>query len=405
MADAIVTRRVGSRRLPTQVRLLLTSDVITAVGLGLTQPYLLILLHTTYGLSIAAATASASASAMVSLVGNPLSGVITDRFGGRAGMLGGLASITAGLVTIASGRSALAATTGVALTGFGWSLVLPAVATLIAAGLDESGRSRAFTLQYALFNAGMGIGAAIGGIVVADRRHLADLPALWFLAAATCVVAGSVVATLCASHAGVRPQVRMRIGYRQILAERPLWNILTIAAALSAAGYGVYAVGPSVVAITANDPAALSWVGTVNGATVVLGLPVALRLGRRLRPYVALRATSAIWAGAWAICVAQVAGFGPGVRICLPVAAGLIGAGELLMASALPNLVNSLAPDALRGRYNALLTTAMTIGVWAGPALASVTSFVGHGLWLFVAALAILAFTHLLLRRPVGARG
>jgi MFS family permease len=114
-----------------------------------------------------------------------------------------------------------------------------------------------------------------------------------------------------------------------------------------------------------------------------------------------LRATATTWSAAWALCMAQVAGFGPGVRICLPVAAALIGAGELLMASALPSLVNTLAPDALRGRYNALLTVAMTIGVWAGPALASLTSSVGNGLLLFVAALAILAVAGLLLRRPV----
>jgi MFS family permease len=402
MADIAVATRVGSRgRLPTGVRLLLTSDVITAVGMGLTQPYLLILLHSTYALSLATAAATTSLSAVVSLAGNPLSGTLTDRYGGRITMLAGLASVTAGLVTIASGGTVMAAAAGVALTGFGWSLVLPAFATLIASSFGESRRSSVFTLQYALYNAGMGVGAALGGAVVA--HHRSDLPVLWLLAAGTCAASGAVVATLggpVRTAAGPQERPQQHTGYRQILSDRPLWRILTVTVALSAAGYGVYAVGPSVVAVTENDPAALSWVGTANCAVVVLGLPVALRLGRQLMPYPALRAAAGTWGAAWVLCIAQMTGFGPGPRISLPLAAALVGAGELLMASALPSLVNALAPDALRGRYNALLTIAMTMGVWGGPALASITSYLGHGALLFVAALAILAGAGALLRRP-----
>jgi MFS family permease len=405
MVETVAAARVWSReRLPARVRLLLTSDAITSVGLGLTQPYLLVLLHTPYGLSVAAASVTASLAAVVSLVGNPLSGVLTDRYGGRRTMLGGLASVLAGLLTVGSGGSAPAAAVGVALTAFGWSLILPAFATLIADGVSEATRSRVFTLQYALFNAGMGVGAAADGLLVVDDRRLADLPLLWFVAAVTCVASGLLVSSL-GRPGAVRAEAVSHVdgwsGYRRVLADRALWRVWTVAIGLSAAGYGVYFVGPAVVALAVDDPGALSWVATINCAAVVLGLPLALRVGRRLSPYGALRATAVVWAAAWCLCLAQVSGFGPGVRITLPVAAALIGVGELLLASALPTLVNALAPDALRGRYNALLTFAMTLGVWTGPLLASVTSYLSQGSLLFVGALAMLALVVGLTRRRV----
>jgi hypothetical protein len=175
-----------------------------------------------------------------------------------------------------------------------------------------------------------------------------------------------------------------------VLADRALRRVLGIAVGMSAAGYGVYAVGPSVVALTEGDPGALAWVSAANCATVVLGLPVALRVGERLTPYASIRWTVMTWAAAWTLCLAELTGVGPGPRVALPVAAALVGAGELLLAAALSTLVNALAKDELRGRYNAALTVALTVGVWSGPVLASVATGLDRPWLLFVAALIVL---------------
>ena len=174
-------------QLPARTRLLLTTDAVTALGLGLTQPYLLLLLTSTYGVSLAVASALASVAAVVSLAGNPLSGILTDRYGGRRTMLGGLASVTLGLVTLGSGGTASAAAVGIGLTGFGWSLVLPAFSAQLADGAPD--RTRVFTWQYALFNAGLGLGAAVAGLVVVHPGHLDTLPRLWYVAAALVLTA------------------------------------------------------------------------------------------------------------------------------------------------------------------------------------------------------------------------
>ena len=186
------------------------------------------------------------------------------------------------------------------------------------------------------------------------------------------------------------PLLASRGGYRVVVGDRGLRRVLGIAVGMSAAGYGVYAVGPSVVALTEGDPGALAWVSAANCATVVLGLPVALRVGERLTPYASIRWTVMTWAAAWTLCLTELTGLGPGPRVALPVAAALVGAGELLLAAALSTLVNALAKEDLRGRYNAALTMALTVGVWAGPALASVATGLDRPWLLFVAALAVL---------------
>jgi MFS family permease len=145
-----------------------------------------------------------------------------------------------------------------------------------------------------------------------------------------------------------------------------------------------------VVALTEGDPGALAWVSAANCATVVLGLPAALRVGARLTPYASIRWTVMTWAAAWTLCLTELTGLGPGPRVALPVAAALVGAGELLLAAALSTLVNALAKDELRGRYNAALTMALTVGVWAGPVLASVATGLDRPWLLFVAALLLL---------------
>jgi MFS family permease len=67
-----------------------------------------------------------------------------------------------------------------------------------------------------------------------------------------------------------------------------------------------------------------------------------------------------------------------------------VGVGELFVAGALPATVNELAPEALRGRYNAVLTMAITSGMWAGPLMTAAAGALGVLSSLFAAALALL---------------
>lgn len=387
LEDADVT--AAAWRVPSRTRLLLAADVLTAAGTGLSQPFLLVLLTTVHGYGVGTAAVISSIAAAVSLVGNPLAGSLIDRWGGRRVMLAGLGTAGAGLALLGLFSAPPAGPAGVALTGFGWSLALPALATTLASTVPPARHGRIFTLQYALFNAGMGTGALIGGVVLAGSPQ--RLAALWLVAAATCAISAAVVWTArVGGPAGAAEPAAG--GYRRVLADRRLWRVLGVAVGLATAGYGVFNVGPAMLALAAHDSVAASWAGVANGAAIVLGLPAALRFGERWSPYRSLRVAAGLWAAAWALCWLHAAALlgGPGaVRPVLAAAAALVGAGELALAAALPALVNALAPDELRGRYNALLTLATTVGQWAGPVLAGATVRAGSPSLLFAAATVI----------------
>jgi MFS family permease len=117
---------------------------------------------------------------------------------------------------------------------------------------------------------------------------------------------------------------------------------------------------------------------------VVMQLPV-LRLleGRRRTTGMALACLC--WALAWALTAVVGSSFTDEVAaVGFTVALVVFAIGETLLAPSQASLVNDLAPDELRGRYNGLYTLAWTLGLVVGPAIAGVTLSSGHGTGLFV---------------------
>jgi MFS family permease len=92
---------------------------------------------------------------------------------------------------------------------------------------------------------------------------------------------------------------------------------------------------------------------------------------------------------AWALTL--VAGqLGSGAAAVAGFAAALIvfGLAETLLSPTLPAVVNDLAPDDHRGRYNGAFTLAWTTGFLLGPPLAGVVLDAGTGTLLFIALIA-----------------
>jgi MFS family permease len=123
---------------------------------------------------------------------------------------------------------------------------------------------------------------------------------------------------------------------------------------------------------------ALGWAFGANTAAIVLAQLFALRLieGRSRSRMLALCA--ATWSVSWAViaCSDAVDGW---VAVTLVVAGlGVFGLGETLWAPIAPAIVNDLAAEELRGRYNALQSMTWTVSMIVGPALAGL--LIGNGL-------------------------
>jgi len=73
----------------------------------------------------------------------------------------------------------------------------------------------------------------------------------------------------------------------------------------------------------------------------------------------------------------------------------LFGLGETLLSPTVPAILNDIAPEPLRGRYNGAYTLAFTGGFIAGPAAAGLALAAGHGQALFAGLIGALCLAGL----------
>ncbi len=117
-----------------------------------------------------------------------LAGRLPDRLGARRTAVVAALCEAAGLVAVAVAGGAGVAIAGAVLMGIGFSSIYPALALLVIERADPERHGTALGAFTAFFDAGVGLGGPLVGVVVA----LAGYPA-GFLAAAACALAGAVL--------------------------------------------------------------------------------------------------------------------------------------------------------------------------------------------------------------------
>jgi MFS family permease len=362
----------------------LSADLLSAVGTGMTLPFLLIYLHTVRGLSLPVAGAAAASIAVASVAGNPLGGAGSDRVGPRVTLAAGLAVAGAGAVVLAGAHSPWQAFAGAAGSGLGVSVAWPAQDVLLSR-LEPQARSAVFGVRYATMNLGLAVGALAAATIVAA----ASAPAYVFLYSAD--AASYLLAILLLAFTGPRadgpvshqaesrPAEQPAGGYLTVLRDRPFRRLWLVTALLATAGLGAYTAAFPVYAtqVAGVGPAMLSLAYAANMAAVVGFQLVALRVLAGRRRTNALAAVAAIWAFTWGMVM--VAGH-TGRAFAAPLlitAAAVFAVGETALSPTVPAIVNDIAPEHLRGRYNAGSTLAYTTGFMFGPVITGLT--IGHG--------------------------
>ena len=139
-----------------------------------------------------------------------------------------------------------------------------------------------------------------------------------------------------------------------------------------------------------------SWAGTPE----IRGAPLAGLLALWLAGRVAFWAAGSL--PPWLVIAASGRVDGMLATICIVAGLGLFGLGETLWAPVLPALVNELAREELRGRYNALQSMVWTVSSIIGPALAGLLLGTGlAGVWVacVVGGTTVSALLFLRLRR------
>ncbi|HUR51486.1 MAG TPA: MFS transporter [Mycobacteriales bacterium] len=390
--------------LPPAARRLIATVVIARLGTGLTLPYTLIFLHEVRGMALPTVGMLMAIPGLVGLAAVPVSGALVDRLGPRPVLAGCQLLQAAGCLVIAFGTTPLAVLPGMVLLGVGLGPSFPATGTLLnglVAGPDQL--QRAFGINFTALNAAIGTGSLIASLVVDvdDARTFVTL---------FCANAAAVLLSAALLPAGAPPpqpdEDAEAPSYREALRDPLLRRVLVVSLLLAWAGYASLDSGvPAFARVEGGvDPSGIGLVFVVNTVTIVALQLAFLRMMRGRRRSIALGGTGVLWAASWALLGLVTVG-GDGSRLLVLLSFGaLFGVGEMLMAPTLQPMVNALASDRLRGRYNALSGLMFSVGFVIAPAFSSL--LIGNGLgklWLvsMVAAGVLAAVVGLRLRRAL----
>lgn len=357
------------------VKRLFVGIAFSALGSGLTLPFLYVYLAEVRGISTATVGLLFAWMGLLGFVGSPLGGTLIDRFGPRPVMLVGLTAEALGVGSLALVQNAWHALAVASFITLGTVGLYPATTAMLTRLVPESRREKVYGFQFMLMNAGLGVGGMVSAFLVrtddpASFERLYLLDALSYVAYIAVVLslpraAGALVRTKLEEQ-GEQP------GWRTVLQDRTLLRVALISMVVITFGYAQFEAGFAAYAVdVAGIPAhTLGWAFGANTAAIVLGQLVTLRMiqGRRRSRMLALCA--AIWSVSWAVIAFSGAVEG-WVAIALVVGGlGLFGLGETLWAPLAPAIVNDLAAEELRGRYNALQGMTWTVSMIVGPALA-----------------------------------
>jgi MFS family permease len=320
-------------------------------------------------------------SALLGFALTPVSGWVIDRVGPRPVMIFGLAVeavAAAGWAFVRETWQAFAVASLLALAGSGlWS----AASTLLSRAVAEDQRQRVFGINFLLLNLGIGIGGLVSGLVV-DVARPATFEAL-YLADGVLILGGlAVILTLrgVGGPAPPEPGTDTSGGYREVLADRALLRLVAVAVVMLTCGYGAIEVGYPVFATTEAGLSArfvaFGYVG--NTIAIVVGQMYVLRLIEGRSRSRLLAAVGAIWAFAW-LLLGLAAPLGGSAAAVVALASPMVFAiGETIWQPVMPSIVNDLAPEHLRGRYNAVGALSWNVSGTLGPAMTGV--LLGGGL-------------------------
>ncbi|MEU5529794.1 MFS transporter [Micromonospora chersina] len=384
------------RALPArpEARRILIGTLLSAVGRGLTLPFLFIYLTDVRGLSDARAGLVIGWFGAVTLALSPLGGTLIDRFGARRVVLPCLVVEAIGTGSLALVDSTATAFGVMTLIAIGSSAIWAGQNTILASLTGDGERQRVFGLNFALLNLGIGVGGLISGAVV-DVARPVTFQAIYMLDAVSYLMPGLILLSL--PHVGHRLAQHRAAdtgtapgGYLTVLRDRPFRRLVLFGLVLTTCGYAQIEVGFAAysVRVVEVSPRVVAWALAGNTVMIVLSqLLVIRRMEGRSRTG-ALAAVGAVFATAWLVLgAAGVVGTGNALLAALGVVAcsAIFGFGETMLSPVMPALTNALATDELRGRYNAMSSMIFGISGVIGPVTAGPLIGAAHGrLWVAV---------------------
>ncbi|MDZ5661046.1 MFS transporter [Nocardioides sp. S-58] len=406
------TLRTFWSQLSTEGRWLLSTVAIQTLGRGLTLPFTVIYLHEVRGFSLDLAGTLMSFIAVVALLVTGPGGALTDRIGARRMILFATTAQMIGCTVLAFATTPWMAALAFVFLGLNFGVSWPAFNSLIAAVTTGETRQQYFGINFALVNLGIGLGGVVGGLY-ADVGEPRTFTVIFLADAASMLVPIALMLGPLRHVTGLHEapdDADPAAGSYLAILRQPavLWmTALTFTGVF--VGYGQLEAGFPAFAREVGEVSTrvIGFSFAVNTAVIVLLQFLVLRRIAGHRRTRVMLVMAALWAASWVLLGVTAAVPGTVAAVGVLAFAAVFALGETMLQPTVPAITNDMAPDHLRGRYNAVNAGAFQGGAIAGPAFAG---FLLHHGWstayvaVLVAGCGLIAVLALVVERLISPR-
>ncbi len=394
-------------KLPKQARVMLLGIALSALGNGLVLPYTFIYFHNIRGFPIAVAGLIASYGAFSSLAISPLVGNLIDKWGPKPVLITSLLVSFVGYCSLSQVKTISQAFLVTTICATGQSAMWPSQNAISTELTPEHMRERIYGAQFAMLNLGIGIGGLVSSLVVTlDNPRTFEI--LFIGDGISYLVYLVVVLTL--KNVGRRSaderieRAKLEGGWTDVLADKTFVKFWFVAMFAVLFSYSQLEVGFTAFSTSVSGlaPRDLAWAYAVN--TFVIAA-FQLWVNKRLllvKRKTAMSIAVLLWAVAW-VSLALSGVIKSSALFFVILCQFIFALGEMIWSPILPSVVNQLAPEHLRGRYNAAGTNAWQISLIAGPTFAgTLLGFNAHWYWLagLIAGLLVISIAASRLKLP-----
>jgi MFS family permease len=360
----------GFERTPTLNRLF-AGVFISAIGTGMTLSLLLVYLHELRGFTNSFGGFILAYMATIAVAFTAPAGWLIDKIGPKPVALFGLLLEGGAVAGWALVNTKFEAILVASLSAIGTLMIWPPQTVMITRATDPSIRQNAFALNFMLLNLGIAFGGLLAASIVKDG-DLQSFQVLYFADslsyAGYFLILLTVKSKFKKEEASSEPQVG---GYREVLRDRTFIRIslgsliyLTFGYASLQAGLAIYT-----TQFLGLSPKWLGLIFAANTITIFMLQGFVLKWLEAIRDLAALRKLGYLWGGSWIVIGSAAFFSGQLAGILVALSQVIFAFGEMIWAPKAPSIVNRLAPENLRGRYNALMGAQWNVAMIIGAAI------------------------------------
>lgn len=332
--------------------------VLNAIGTGMILSFSVLYVHEVRHQSTFFAEMLLTMMAVAAFSLSPLFGTLTDRIGPSKIMVAGglISGVGFSLYAFATTKTDFLIAIAVNVVGMagGWG---PGTVMITRLTAPEK-RQRAYGFNFMLLNLGIGLGLIVNAIV-ANVKDPDVFTNLYLANAALGVVGAGIIWTLRSYGGPVPPDERAhhksKEGWREVLADGRLRHYIIASFILLLSGYMALDAGFALF-VTQVAHISVHFVGVAmifNTLTIVVGQHLSLRRIQGKSRTRVMGLVGVTWAASWLliglITIVPVYAAVP----CMCIALAVFAVGETRWMPVSSAIVNEIAPEHLRGRYNA----------------------------------------------------